>query len=364
MADADLENKIVSGEVWEQFCDTLKNAGKTIMSAGAPDDVLNRAEGFRYLSRITRAALETFVEYNDPLAPELRRVIHETAKMGSDNPDNFYQNATISGDHDYRISGNRGTVNYLGFYTQKGGYGEGRGLPPTGAVEAKDLDIDDDGTFELVLSCEEKSGNWLPMEKETGLLMVRQTFLDRDSEVPAELTIERVGGDGKATEFSPTAFAQGLTKSAMLTMGASMLFKNWAEGFKKHKNTLPRFDPEVNRQAGGDDNIAYYHSYWEVAPDEALVIEAMPPQCDHWNFQLNNYWMESLDYRHYNIHVNKHTARYRPDGSVVVVVAHEDRGFDNWINTVGHSCGTMCWRWVRASDNPEPKTKLVKLSEL
>jgi len=146
--------------------------------------------------------------------------------------------------------------------------------------------------------------------------------------------------------------------------GAAMLFASWAEGFKAHTNKLPRFDQEKSNQAGGVPDIAYYHSYWKLAPDEALVIEAMPPECDHWNFQLNNYWMESLDYRYYPVHVNKHTANYRPDGSVQVVVAAENKGFENWIDTVGHTEGTMCWRWVRADENLEPETRVVKLSEL
>ena len=97
----------------------------------------------------------------------------------------------------------------------------------------------------------------------------------------------------------------------------------------------------MSNRAGGVPDIAYYHSYWKLAPDEALVIDATPPECEHWNFQLNNYWMESLDYRYYPIHVNKHTATYRPDGSVRVVVAAEDKGFDNWIDTVGHEEGTL-----------------------
>jgi hypothetical protein len=49
---------------------------------------------------------------------------------------------------------------------------------------------------------------------------------------------------------------------------------------------------------------------------------------------------------------------------VQVVVAAQDKGFDNWIDTVGHEEGTMCWRWVRATDHPEPQTRVVKLSEL
>ena len=86
------------------------------------------------------------------------------------------------------------------------------------------------------------------------------------------------------------------------------------------------FDPDVSLAAGGDPNIVYYHSHWALAEDRALVIEAMPPECEHWNFQLNNYWMESLDYRYHTIHTNKHLAQYEPDGSIRLVVAHRDPG--------------------------------------
>ena len=34
------------------------------------------------------------------------------------------------------------------------------------------------------------------------------------------------------------------------------------------------------------------------------------PECQTWNFQLDNWWMESLDYRYHTIHLNKHTASY------------------------------------------------------
>ena len=358
------EREILDGTVWNRFCDTLKMAGNVVLGPNTPSDPMNRMEGFRYLSRITRAALQTFVEHNDPLAPVLQRVVHETAKMGADHPDNFYQNAAISGEHEYRIVGNRGSVHYLGFFTQTGNYGQGRGMPPTGYLEASTMKIEPDGSFEIILSSEKKPGNWLPMTRETGTLIVRQTFLDRETEKLAELRIERIGGDGQPSPFDPVKCAEGLTTSAGLVVGAAIMFASWAENFKKHTNELPRMPQEVSNQAGGVPDIAYYHSYWKLAPDEALVIDATPPDCDHWNFQLNNYWMESLDYRYYPIHVNKHTAKYRPDGSVQVVVAAKNKGFDNWIDTVGHEEGTMCWRWVRANENPQPQTRVVKLSEL
>ncbi len=210
------EGEIVDGTVWNEFCDTLKMAGNVVMSPNAPSDPLNRMEGFRYLSRITGAALKAFVEHNDPLAPVLMRVVHETAKMGADHPDNYYQNASISGEHEYRIRGNRGTVHYLGFFTQIGNYGQSRGMPPSGYIEASSLEVDEDGSFEIIVSTEKKPGNWLPMKKETGTLIVRQTFLDRETEKLAELDIERIGGDGKPTPFDPVRCADGMQMSASL----------------------------------------------------------------------------------------------------------------------------------------------------
>jgi hypothetical protein len=355
---------VVSGQAWEEYCDTLKAAGAALQFPGTPGDPFNQAEGYRYLARLVRAGLEGFLEDADPHAPVLKRVVHETIKMGADNPDNYYQNATISGANEYRITGNRGTVKYLAFGTQAGHYGQGGGMPPTGFLEASQLQLAPGGDFEIAVSCAPRPGNWLPMKPETGLLIVRQTFGDRATERLATLRIERVDGPHRPAPLTPAQVDAGLKNASTLVAGASLLFAKWARDFQAHSNQLPRFDQEVSNRAGGDPNIAYYHSHWRLAPDEALVIEATPPRCDHWNFQLNNYWMESLEYRYFRVHVNSHTAVPEPDGSVRIVVAHSDPGLPNWIQTQGHEQGTMCFRWVRAESHPVPRTRVVKLAEL
>jgi hypothetical protein len=38
---------------------------------------------------------------------------------------------------------------------------------------------------------------------------------------------------------------------------------------------------------------------------EYMEITTDIPDCEYWNFQLENYWMESLDYRHNPIHINE-----------------------------------------------------------
>ena len=359
--------RVVSGKAWEDFCDQLKLAGTVLKYPGTPQDAFQQAEGLRYLTRLTRAGLEAFVEYSNPEFPVLRRMVHETVKMGADNPDNYYFNAVIGGKYTYRITGKRNTIHYVGFFTQNGNYGTTGGLSPCGVLQGSDLNLEEDGSFEIVASKTRQGKNWLKIDEETSLLIVRQTFLHRKKEVPAELLIENISGNKSPAPLTPQAVEEGLKTASLFIAGAPLLFARWAKGFQKHTNKLPQFDPEVSNAAGGDADIIYYHSHWKLNKNEALVIQVKPPDCDTWNFQLNNYWMESLDYRYFNICVNKGNAEYNSDGSVKVVVAHTDPGLPNWIDTCGHEEGTMCWRWYRLGKNTkplEPDCEVVILDQL
>lgn len=359
--------RIVSGKAWSEFCDHLKTAGAALVYPGAPTDAFQQSEGLRYLTRLTRAALEAYVEYGDVEFPELRRMVHETVKLGADNPDNYYQNAQISGAQEYRITGKRNTINYIGFFTQNGVYGEPGGMSPCGVLEQNDLQLEADGSFEIMLSKTKKGKNWLKIEDSTSLLIVRQTFLNREKEVIASLKIENLNGKKSPNQVTPERMDKGLQTAALFIAGAPLLFSRWANGFRKHPNQLPRFSPEISNAAGGDANIVYYHSYWNLEPDEALVIRFIPPDCETWNFQLNNYWMESLDYRYFPICINKHSAVAEKDGSIRIIVSKDNHGFANWIDTCNHTEGTMCLRWYRLSNGAEPvdpDCTVVKLAEL
>ena len=154
--------QVTSGESWNQFCDTLKAAGAALQFPGTPQDPFNQAEGYRYLSRITRAGLMAFVEHADAQAPVLHRVVDEVTKLGADNPDNFYQTAVLNGTYEYKITGRRNTIAYLSFGTQSGNYGEGRGLPATGHIESDQIEMDENGCFELILSRPPGAGTGFP----------------------------------------------------------------------------------------------------------------------------------------------------------------------------------------------------------
>ncbi len=358
---------VLTGESWEQFCDTLKRAGQQILRPEAPDDAFTRAEGYRYLSRLIRVALEMHVEFADPQFPGFIKPSHETVKIGADNPDNLYLSARIDGRCEYRVRGMRGTVSALNFATKMGGYANRNGrMDGSGFIDAKSMSFAADGSFELILSQQRKPGNWLAMAAETNQLLVRQTFLDRAAEQPAQISIERIGSGEKPQPLDPLTFHENLQRAGSFVENTARIFADWAQGYQAlGTNRLPPADQSVCQAAGGDPNIFYYHGYWELASDEALVIEVERiPQCDFWNLQIDNYWMESLDYRYHRIHLNKHSARLNANGSVTMIVAHRDTGRPNWLETAGHRLGTLCFRWIGAKEFVHPTIRVVKLDEL
>ena len=175
-----------------------------------------------------------------------------------------------------------------------------------------------------------------------------------------------------------------------------------SDDFQAHTNSLPLFDQRKSDGAGGDPNIRYYHSYWRLSEGQVLRIRARPPPCRCWNFrtygarchpdlyrhqpprasplslrpvarlnvahvpdvapsglvshrgaELNNHWMESLDYRYHTVHTNSTLARPDDDGSgwyTLLVCADNPntRGafYGNWYRRActPHACGDTCPR--------------------
>lgn len=364
--DDKAQSKVLSGEVWNEFCDTLKRAGQQVLRPEAPADELTRAEGWRYLSRLLRIGLEMHLEFADPDFPGFFLPSHETGKIGADNPDNKYLFAKINGAHQYRIRGSRGTVAYLTIGSQKGGYETDGKMEQTGFIDAQELQLDAEGRFEIVLSAERPEGvaNWLRIEPASNAVIVRQTFNDRRVEQPAQMGIERIGSQATPAPLSAERLEKGLGNAARFVEGTATLFANWAQSYLAHPNQLPPADQALCQRVGGDPNIFYYHAYWKLAPDELLLVD-LPrvPDCRFWNLQVNNWWMESLDYRYHRICHNLHSARLNADGSLRLVLAHRDPGHPNWLDTAGHAEGTWCFRWVGAKEVIHPTTRVLKLAD-
>jgi hypothetical protein len=236
-------------------------------------------------------------------------------------------------------------------------------MASTGEIELADMELGADGSFEIIVSRTQKPGNWLPMADDTTLLIIRQTFNDKRAEVAADIEIERIS-DGPAVPavLTPETIETQLNGVAAWVRGTGNTFADWSQWFMEQPN---RFydgkEQSVYQRAGGDPKIWYGHIYYDLAPDEALIITATPPQCRFWNFQIDNWWMESMDHVNRKVWVNGAQAKYEDDGSVILICSDKDPGYGNWIDLSGHRKGTGLWRWIEATDHPVPHCTVVKL---
>ena len=357
MSDAD--TAVLTGQAWTDFCRALEAAGKLVLRDGAPATPLDRAEGYRYLARLLRNSLYATLENSDPDRPRWQGL--DLVKIGADNPDNVYHSAPVRGTNDYRITGTRGSISYVSFGSKANRYAKDGTMASTGEIGNDDLAVGPDGSVEILVSATPKPGNWLALAEDSTMIVLRETYLDRSTEAPGCWQIERLGETPPAGPLEPIHLVRSLQRTALAVHGTAATFAAWTELFMTRPNELPDWGQEMFQQAGGDPEIFYLHGYWTLQPGEAWVIETDVPNCPYWNFQLDNWWMESMDAGR-RITVNAHTAVLDEGGRLVLVVAAENPGFGNWIDTTGHGSGTALLRWLGADQHPLPVCRVVQLA--
>ena len=355
-------------KVWAEFCDGLKQAGELISSEQSPGDDLTQAEGYRYLTRLLRAGLDSCVEGADPLHPVFYSLSNDTIKIGNDNPDNYYLNANVRGDQQYLIEGEFGEVEYFSIASKAGSYATTGHMLPTGELTSLELKVDENRRFEIIVSSEKPDDddcNWLPMSPDSDNLIIRQ-YCNARKERPAQFSIHCTSADTSAA-LDPDLLGEQLLRAIGFVQGTSSIFAGWINQFQKHTNQLPANDQQMCIRAGGNAGIHYHNSHWQLANDEVLIIQPQRiPVCESWNFQLSNYWMESLDYRYHTITLNDNSAVPDKHGRYKLVVAHQDPGaaYPNWLSTAGHNQGGMLFRWIGAEEYPLINTRVARFSEL
>ena len=65
----DAQARVMEGQSWRDFCRALEAAGDIVLARTTPASPIDRAEGYRYLTRLTRIGLERMLEHADPDFP-------------------------------------------------------------------------------------------------------------------------------------------------------------------------------------------------------------------------------------------------------------------------------------------------------
>ena len=234
---------------------------------------------------------------------------------------------------------------------------------PVGVLRGKDITVDPDGSYEIFASATPKEKNWFPLDPKARYINFRQYLVDWENERPATFFIERIGGEGEALPRpTPERMGRMLHEAGEWAVGSARFWHEW---------TLQQKDAyDANALAparhfvGGADDIFYGNDWYDLAPGEAFVIECEPARCDYWQFQLCSYWFGTMDWASRQSSLNQAQMHIDPDGRFRVVIAHEDPGAPNWLDTAGNQQGMIQYRWIWSENNPEPSLKRVKLEEV
>ena len=284
------------------------------------------------------------------------------------NPDDIYLYAPLRGDLTYRVSGSRGTVKILSFTTQRHMSGMVDDIAQIGGhneIDDAALAIGPDGNFEVIFSADRPAGhtgNWAPIHPEATGMMVRLRSYDWENEIDPVLAIECLDKVAPKPRLTPPEIIARITEMAKFPARKTRSYYRMQNGVKQRVG-FNVFEPI--RMPGAIAKQVYWPACFQFAPDEALIIETdLPERRPYWNIQLNDPYFNALEYVYRLSSLNGHTARISTDGKFRAVIALQDPGVPNWLDTAGFTEGGIYGRWYDCDSNPTPVIKRVKLADL
>jgi len=345
---------------WVSYCDRVKAAGDSITTV--TDDPRLRAEGYRYVQRLSNLAHQIYVEFGDTLTPTLFRYGDDVTPFGATNTDNNYSRAMLDPAGTYRITGDISGVKELLISIHDGEMVLGK-LAVLAEVSLGDLKVDENGLLELILGGTEVPGNWMPLSDAAVYVNIRQFVADWERDPIAALSIERLDIAAAASNVTPSSVAVALERAATWVEASVAFWKMFSDGIKS-ATPINDFN-EPFRPPAAAVNMAHSSSWWELEPNQALVVEFDVPVATYWSIQTYlPHWLQPLDFANRVTSLNDGQVHSDDDGKVRVVISATDPGVQNWLDTSGLREGLCSYRLVRPSTEPKPTATVVDVADV
>lgn len=339
------------------------------------------AEAERSLAHILYTALDFWLEAK-PNRPVFRPYVTPTRKLLGCNPDSVYFFAPIQDDKSYRISGNVGAATFTSFTIEQGSQEGHAARGSSAAISDLEMEIAGDGSYEIIASRTRPArGNWLELTPGASQVTTRHYHeaVQNVAAIPGRIVsinievidpdpLEPYGGDAEVAKHLEWVANYVREHSAMTFQKTSPEMAKKLGWISIEPNEFPKpgqWASAAGEAAYGNTHAWYCSGRYLLEPDEALLITGRFPPCRFANVVLWNSFMQSYDYANRQISLNRNQITYEDDGSFRIVIAHEDPGVPNWIDTEGRSEGTVYWRYVFPSETPRRvKAKVVKTASL
>ena len=250
---------------WRDLCRRLEVVGESLLTGGFPDAPLDRAEGFAHLAEQVVCWLAWSVGHADARRPAFHRQNDLVTQWGGPNIDNAYRHARVDPGLRYRIRGRMHSCDDF-ILAVRAGFMHQERWGTLVEVTASDIGIGRGAEFELLLG----EGGTIPLPDGAAMVSIREYYLDWRTDEPATFTIECLDEDGPAPRVTGDDLAAQFADAAS-SVEHSMRYWN---------------DYMLEARADGSDNAfaasqrvskglalaRYAFCFWDLGPDEALVV--------------------------------------------------------------------------------------------
>jgi hypothetical protein len=302
----------------------------------------------------------------DPARPLWAPVWNLAMNLAGPAPDFIYTTSEVDPKGVYRISGLRGKSCFVEI-AQQGwvmiGAGGGSAKPVTHDLDT--LTIGPDGYFSVVLSAERPAGyqgDWWRLEPGTIRLLMRRCAVDWRNEQDARVAINRLDA---AEPASPAEFARRFSNLATWVEKLIEFDIGRARYYREHHgiNVLTR--SALMDATPGVAQQVYYDGAYEIADDEALIVDtALPGSFRYWSILVADDRFSTVDWVNRQSSLNMAQARIDSDGRFRAVISKRDPGVHNWLDKADNPWGVIQLRWTRASESPDPVVTKIPVADV
>lgn len=352
---------------FDALVDQLRAVEQDIRRSPSFGDEHEQVGGYRHVLRAFSKSIEAEV-LQDADYPYFR-ILDFWLREGGDNPDQRYAFSPIRGGETYRVWGHLGSATRveLQIYSGRPWDGSGRSV---GYLAFEDIAVEPDGSFEVQVSAEPGEGNWLANPPDSTTLFARHVYGEWSDAPTGDIHIDRVGYEGRRRPPESAAELAARMRDAAVMFGTTA--RTWPKFVARRyvgageKNTVR---PPIDTYAlGGAKGRWMSGGYFELAPDQALLIRMPATRAPYQAVQLADMWLASLEHGNQVSSLTARQSVLAPDGAYYYVIAGEDPGYANWLDPGALSRGTILIRWdgVRGtlSEDEYPSAEVVDQASL
>ncbi len=305
-----------------------------------------RAAAERQLKHQLSAALDQGFILHDVNQPEVR-LLNQHNQFGLVNPDNRYHIANITTPGTYTLRGRRGTSADLQIQVGAGdpGFTDETNLDPVDLLSLDDLQVEDDGTFEITISDTDPGGNWLRNtngDLKAKNLLIRESFMDWNTEVGTTWYLERTDTRGIPSPLPDRDLVNYQYDRASQYLVASAAA--WVKLVTFLREEIPPniLTPPLESKLPGQYTSS---GIFDMRPYLAVIITLPKVPARYQATQVGDLWFSGLDFCHRQTSLTLSQARPSQDGLFRLVLSARDPGVANWLDPAGASTAFVYIRW-------------------